>query len=52
MLHEDFAPLEPISFYGASKLAAEAYISAFAYLYGRAVVLRFPNVVGSAPRMA
>ena len=37
----------PISFYGASKLAAEAYISVFAQtLGGRAVVLRFPNVVG------
>ena len=47
MLHEDFAPLEPISFYGASKLAAEAYISVFAHTFGgRAVVLRFPNVVG------
>lgn len=47
LLHEDFAPLEPISFYGASKLAAEAYVSAFVHMRGgRAVVLRFPNVVG------
>ena len=47
VLHEDFGPLVPISLYGASKLAAEAYISAYAHLYGlRAVVLRFPNVVG------
>jgi UDP-glucose 4-epimerase len=47
LLHEDFAPLKPISFYGASKLAAEAYISVFAQtLGGRAIVLRFPNVVG------
>src|SRR6266699_600814 len=47
VLHEDFAPLEPISFYGASKLASEAYISVFAHTFGgRAVVLRFPNVVG------
>jgi UDP-glucose 4-epimerase len=46
-LHEDFAPLEPISFYGASKLAAEAYVSVFAHTFGgRAVILRFPNVVG------
>lgn len=46
-LHEDFAPLKPISFYGASKLAAEAYVSVFAHTFGgRAVVLRFPNVVG------
>jgi UDP-glucose 4-epimerase len=47
VLHEDFAPLRPISFYGASKLAAEAYISVFAQTFGgRAIVLRFPNVVG------
>ena len=47
VLHEDFGPLQPISFYGASKLAAEAYISTYSHLYGiRAVVLRFPNVVG------
>jgi UDP-glucose 4-epimerase len=47
VLHEDFGPLAPISFYGASKLAAEAYISTYAHLFGMsAVVLRFPNVVG------
>jgi UDP-glucose 4-epimerase len=47
VLHEDFAPLRPISFYGASKLAAESYISAFTHIFGgRAIVLRFPNVVG------
>jgi UDP-glucose 4-epimerase len=47
VLHEDFGPLQPISLYGASKLAAEAYISTYAHLYGlRAVMLRFPNVVG------
>jgi UDP-glucose 4-epimerase len=47
VLHEDYAPLQPISFYGASKLAAEAYISVFAHTLGcHAVVLRFPNVVG------
>jgi UDP-glucose 4-epimerase len=47
LLHEDFAPLQPISFYGASKLAAEAYVSVFAHTFGgRAVVLRFPNVIG------
>ncbi len=47
LLHEDYSPLRPISFYGASKLAAEAYISVFAHtLGGHAVVLRFPNVIG------
>jgi UDP-glucose 4-epimerase len=47
VLHEDFGPLRPISFYGASKLAAESYISAFTHIFGgHATVLRFPNVVG------
>src|SRR5262249_28725469 len=47
VLHEDFGPLAPISFYGASKLAAEAYISTYAHRFDlAAVVLRFPNVVG------
>jgi UDP-glucose 4-epimerase len=47
VLHEDTSPLRPISFYGASKLAAEAYISVFAPTFGVcAVILRFPNVVG------
>jgi UDP-glucose 4-epimerase len=47
LLYEDFGPLRPISFYGASKLAAEAYISVFAHTFGgRAIILRFPNVVG------
>jgi UDP-glucose 4-epimerase len=47
VLHEDFGPLQPISFYGASKLAAEAYVSTYANLFRlTAIVLRFPNVVG------
>ncbi len=47
MLHENFGPLAPISFYGASKLSAEAYISVFVNNYGfKAWVLRFPNVIG------
>ena len=46
-LNEDYGPLVPISFYGASKLAAEAYVSTYAHRFDlRAVVLRFPNVVG------
>jgi UDP-glucose 4-epimerase len=46
-LDEDYGPLVPISFYGASKLAAEAYVSTYAHRFDlRAVVLRFPNVVG------
>jgi len=47
VLAEDYGPLAPISFYGASKLAAEAYISTYVHLFDlSAVVLRFPNVVG------
>jgi UDP-glucose 4-epimerase len=41
------APKEPISPYGASKLAAEGYCRVFARLHGlRAVVLRYFNVYG------
>ncbi|MCF8043257.1 MAG: NAD-dependent epimerase/dehydratase family protein [Desulfarculaceae bacterium] len=44
---EDFGPLTPISFYGASKLACEGLISAFCFQYGmRGYVLRMGNVVG------
>jgi UDP-glucose 4-epimerase len=47
LLGENDGPLQPISFYGASKLAAEAYVSVFAHTFGvNAVVLRFPNVIG------
>jgi UDP-glucose 4-epimerase len=47
LLHEDSGPLQPISFYGASKLAAEAYLSVYARTLGvRTTVVRFPNVVG------
>jgi UDP-glucose 4-epimerase len=46
-LHEESGPLRPISLYGASKLAAEAYISVYVDNYGfKAWILRFPNVVG------
>lgn len=44
---ENFGPLFPISHYGASKLASEAFISSFCENYGfRAWITRFPNVVG------
>ena len=44
---EDYGPLKPISHYGASKLAAEALVSAYASMYGfRAVIFRFANIVG------
>jgi UDP-glucose 4-epimerase len=45
---EDYGPLMPISQYGASKLSAEAIISAFSDNFGiKASVFRFANVVGS-----
>jgi len=47
LLSEDYAPLEPVSFYGASKLSAESFISAFCHMNGLfARVFRFANVVG------
>lgn len=46
-LAEDDGPLQPISFYGASKMAAEAFVSVYSHTLGlRSVVFRFPNVVG------
>jgi len=45
---EDYAPLEPVSIYGASKLAGEALLSAYAHTFGiQAVIFRMANVVGS-----
>lgn len=45
---ENYGPLMPISQYGASKLAAEAIISAFSDNFGiKSTVFRFANVVGS-----
>ena len=48
---EDYAPLEPISVYGSSKLADEALVSTFAHSYGvQSWVFRFANVVGPRQR--
>jgi UDP-glucose 4-epimerase len=45
---EDYAPLEPISVYGASKLACEALIASYCHTYGmKAWVYRFANIIGS-----
>ena len=45
---EEFGPLIPISTYGASKLASEGMIAAYAHMFGvDAVVLRLANVVGA-----
>jgi UDP-glucose 4-epimerase len=44
---EDYSPLEPISVYGATKLASEALISAYAHTYGfKAIIYRLANIVG------
>lgn len=46
-LHED-SPCNPISHYGAAKLASEGYIKSYSHQYGiKAWIIRFPNVVGS-----
>lgn len=46
-IDEDWGPLVPISTYGASKLAGEALISAYSFMFGlTGRVFRFGNVVG------
>ncbi len=45
---ENYGPLFPVSFYGASKLACEGLVTAFSHNYGiKAWVYRFANIVGS-----
>jgi UDP-glucose 4-epimerase len=47
VLDEDFGPLLPISYYGATKLASEALLSAAAETsLDRIWIFRFPNIVG------
>ena len=44
---ENCSPLEPISVYGATKLASEALISGYAHTYGfKAVIYRLANIIG------
>jgi UDP-glucose 4-epimerase len=44
---EEYAPLIPVSTYGASKLACEALITSYAYTFNhRALILRLANIVG------
>ena len=44
---EDFGPLIPVSTYGASKLAGEALIASYCYMFGlTGRAFRFGNVVG------
>ncbi|MFB1066363.1 NAD-dependent epimerase/dehydratase family protein [Natrinema sp. H-ect4] len=50
---EDYAPLEPISVYGASKLADEGLCSTYAHSHDLTVrTFRFANIVGSRLRGA
>ncbi len=45
---EDHSPLEPVSVYGASKLACEALISAYCHSFGmRSWQFRFANIIGA-----
>jgi UDP-glucose 4-epimerase len=44
---EDYSPMIPVSTYGAQKLASEALISAYSFMFDmRGMVFRFANVVG------
>jgi len=46
-LTEDFGHLFPISYYGAGKLASEAFVSSYSYMNGiQSWIIRFPNVIG------
>ncbi len=46
--NEDYAPLIPVSTYGASKLSGEVLIASYCYMFGlSARAFRFGNVVGA-----
>ena len=46
---ENYGPLRPTSLYGASKLAAEGYVSAFCEDFGlQSWIFRFVNILGAA----
>lgn len=48
VLREDSIPLQPVSTYGASKLAGEALIASYCAMFGMtACAFRFANVVGA-----
>lgn len=47
-VNEEYGPLFPISTYGASKVASEALIYSYCYMFGlSACAFRFANVVGA-----
>ncbi len=44
---EEYGPLHPISLYGAAKLGAEGFVTAYAHSFGlRCWIYRFANVIG------
>ena len=44
---EEYGPLDPQSLYGASKLASEALLGAYAHTYGLSTTIyRFANIIG------
>jgi UDP-glucose 4-epimerase len=44
---EEYAPLEPVSVYGASKLSCEAMISAYSHTFPlQSWIFRFANIIG------
>ncbi|MCX8170007.1 MAG: NAD-dependent epimerase/dehydratase family protein [Candidatus Methanomethyliaceae archaeon] len=48
---EDYAPLKPISVYGAIKLSCEILVETYSRLYGiRSLILRYANIVGPRSR--
>jgi UDP-glucose 4-epimerase len=48
LVDEDYAPMRPVSTYGASKLAGEALIASYCSMFGlHACAFRFGNVVGA-----
>lgn len=49
---ENYAPLKPVSIYGAAKLASEGLITAYAHTYDfRAVICRLANIIGPRARI-
>jgi UDP-glucose 4-epimerase len=45
---ESYTPMEPVSVYGASKLACEALISAYSHSFSmRSWIFRFANIIGA-----
>ena len=47
LIMEDYGPLQPISHYGAAKLASESFIFSYAKNFNiKSWIFRFPNVIG------